>query len=85
MKYNKLMKLGVLCAAITLTSMSAAVAQTTTPSAGTMNDTTAARYERQDDRPNFSWLGLLGLLGLAGLKKSRNVEQDRLAVTPRHA
>ena len=50
----------------------------------TMNET-STRDDRHDDGPNFSWVGLLGLLGLAGLRKARNVENDRIAVTPRHA
>ena len=51
------------------------------PSSGTRTE----NYNDDNDRGNYSWVGLLGLLGLAGLiRKDRNVPVTRNTVTPAH-
>ena len=78
MKNTNLIKVIAFCSAIAISSVDAAAQATNQTAAPTMTESAATSTRHDDDRPNYSWIGLLGLLGLAGLLRKRH--EDRVHV-----
>ena len=84
MKYT--LTLLALAFSIALSSVDAVAQETSRPSAALSTESTATPVNRDNDRPNYSWVGLLGLAGLAGLLRRRQDEQaNHVTGKVRHA
>ncbi len=81
MRYTNPVKVFAACSVLALTSLPVLAQMTDQSPAPSVTEAARNRVDRQNQQPDYSWVGLLGLLGLAGLLKKSREERDRAPIS----